>query len=62
VTPSSKNGKAVGCTEGWFASCQELENVAFVDHLVPGDGIGHLQNVGLPIQISKLGILPRTLL
>lgn len=55
MTPSSKNGKAVGCTEGWFASCQELENIAFVDHLVPDDGIGHLQNVGLPHTNIKVG-------
>lgn len=50
MTPSSKNEKekALGCTEGWFASCQELKNIAFVTHLVPDDGIGHLQDVGLP--------------
>jgi hypothetical protein len=48
VTPSSKNEKALGCTEGWFASCQELKHIAFVAHLVPDDAIGHLQDVGLP--------------
>jgi len=48
VTPSSKNEKALGCTEGWFARCQELKNIAFVARLVPYDGIGHLQDVGLP--------------
>jgi len=47
--PSSKNKKAVGCTEGWFGSCQELKNIAFVAHLGPhDDGIGNLQDVGLP--------------
>ena len=47
VMPSSKNEKALGCTEGWFARCQELKNIAFVAHLVPHDGgIGHLQDVG----------------
>lgn len=44
----AKNEKALGCTEGWFASCQELKNIAFVGHLIPhDDGIGHLQDVGL---------------
>jgi hypothetical protein len=42
------NEKALGCTEGWFASCQEFKNIAFVTHHVPDDATGHLQNVGLP--------------
>ena len=50
MTPSPENEKkkALGCTEGWFVSCQELKNISFVAHLVPDDGIGHLQDVRLP--------------
>jgi len=55
VMPSSKNEKALGCTEGWFASCQELKNIAFVAHLVPHyGGIGHLQYVGSPHKNIKV--------
>jgi hypothetical protein len=41
--------------KGWFASCQELKNIAIVAHLVPDDDIGHLQDVGLPYTNIQVG-------